>query len=261
MTEGPGNANHGNYYPAEALAVSFRTFEGVRCFLNHPSFSEERDRPERDVLDECGWFANVRMGDYQGRAAILGELHFMTNAAGREAVAMVRDAIRYQRQYPDRVLVGFSINASGPSHDEMRSGKPFHIVDAIDQVTSVDLVTFPARGGRVLELRESQPWRRRLQMEMAIGWESAFEEALREGAPDQARDANGRWVSVGDTVSLRDDPGGHAKVTAFHQDSQDQGEYVVLDRPLGGKRQWPKDAVRVHECDEPDADDEMRRAA
>ena len=157
ITEGAGNKTNRNFYSAAALSRSFKVFEGKKCFLNHPSTRDDDERPERDVREVCGWFANTALESYRGKTAVAADLHFTKNHAGREAHELIASALEYQRQYPssDDVLVGFSINASGASHEEIRDEEAWNVVESIDDAFSTDLVTFPARGGRVLALRES----------------------------------------------------------------------------------------------------------
>lgn len=175
ITAGPGNQRDKNFYPAEALQRSAHVFEGVKCFLDHPTASEEQDRPERSVRDQCGWFSNVRLSEADS-GAIVARLNYMTTAAGKEAGELVESELAYQKQYPsaDKVLIGFSINAEGPSHREERNDGTWNVVDGIENVMSVDLVTFPARGGKVLGLREAQTF-----ME-SKRWRQQFDAALKE---------------------------------------------------------------------------------
>src|SRR5689334_8969696 len=56
ISEGLGNKRDMNYYGPEAIASAPAQFEGAHCFLNHPSYSEERDIPERRVEGLCGYF-------------------------------------------------------------------------------------------------------------------------------------------------------------------------------------------------------------
>lgn len=187
LTEGAGNLTDGNYYTAEAIQQSARVFEGTKCFLNHPTKSEEDERPERDVRDLCGWYTNTRAQQVElpeGRKwAIVGKLKFNRNAAGKEAKDLVRDAIAYQREYPqgDQVLCGFSVNGAGPTTRGLIEGKNYNMVEAIDWVMSSDLVTFPARGGRAVALREAE------QMMDSRLWFAKLREACRRGRDGEAR--------------------------------------------------------------------------
>lgn len=178
ITEGPGNKRDRNFYPSKALIGSVEAFKGTKCFLNHPSKSEENDRPERDVRELCGWFSNVRVARVDDKNAIVGTLNFSKNEAGRDAKQLIESDLEFRRQHrdDDKVFVGLSINAEGPSHDEVMDGDSWNVVDGIEYVMSTDIVTFPARGGRVLGLREAETQYRQRQ------WRRAFTEAVEKAA-------------------------------------------------------------------------------
>lgn len=152
ISAGKGNRRDRNFYGPDMLRESTAVFEGVTSFLNHPTKTEEHERPERDVRDKCGWFSNVRVGRFDGREALIARFTTSTNSSGGEAKALVESDLEYQRQRvdPDKVFVGFSINAEGPSHEEVMDGETWNVVDKIEYCMSVDLVTFPARGGKVI---------------------------------------------------------------------------------------------------------------
>lgn len=182
MTEGAGNSRDGNYYTADCVRSAARVFEGAKCFINHPTESEEEDRPERDARDMCGWFSDVRPEKVGGRQALMAKLNFGSSTAAKEAKSLIKDAIRFQQQYPsdDKVYCGFSINAAGPSRIDAVDGAPRKVVESIDWAMSADLVTFPARGGKALALREAEQ-----EMESRF-WFDALREACRRGRRDDA---------------------------------------------------------------------------
>lgn len=167
ITPGPGNAQHGHFYPPDALASAVSVFDGARCFTDHPSKTEEQDRPERTVHELCGWFANVHVGQ---DGALLASSVF-DGAAADTARKTVEATMRYQKQYPDRVWAGYSINADGDWHpetterliqqypqyrDKLSQREVWNVIDNFTQAMSVDLVTFPARGGKVLSITEAE---------------------------------------------------------------------------------------------------------
>ncbi len=171
ITEGPGTSVQRMFYPPETLRESYRIFEGAKAFLDHPSRTEDEDRPERSVRDQCGWFSEAEIATIDGKTAVTAWFNFMRNSAGREARETIESALEYQRSYPLHVLAGFSINGGGPVHPVMMDGVEYRMVDSILHCASVDLVTFPARGGRVLgEMRESEPY--------GSTWRAAFDSAL-----------------------------------------------------------------------------------
>lgn len=194
ITAGPGNVHDGNFYPPEVIERDVPMFEGVKCFLNHPGRMDEENRPEREVQIIAGWFSNIQATPVDSQTAAVANLRYTADlsdqltAAGSQAKGLIESAIVYQRQYPDKVLVGFSINAEGPSHEvdaqtliqqypqfeqRLQERDTWNVVDGIAGAMSVDLVTFPARGGKVLGLVEA---RRRMASQR---WRAQFAAVLR----------------------------------------------------------------------------------
>jgi hypothetical protein len=162
LTEGLGNLRDRNYYGPEAIDSGVQVLEGAQSFINHLSESEERDRPEGDVLKLCGvWtgLEKVRVEPPDGServAAIAGWLNFDSSATGREAFAKAKDAIRFREDLGvQRDYLGVSINADGTSHPAKVHGEDVNYVDEITHASSCDIVTRAGRGGRFLHLGES----------------------------------------------------------------------------------------------------------
>lgn len=161
ITEGLGNRRNLNYYGAEAIMSAPAVFEGKPCYFNHPSESEERDIPERRVQDKFGYFKNCRTEIIDGLKACTGELHFDLSEGGREAFAKTCTALHYKTEFPgvDSEYVGLSIHADGDWEDRtvQWQGETLQVkyVTRFTDAVSCDLVTSPARGGRILALVES----------------------------------------------------------------------------------------------------------
>lgn len=161
ITEGLGNRRNMNYYSSDAIMTAPRIFEGKSCYLNHPSESEERDIPERRVQDKCGYFKNCRVETVDGLTACTGELHFDLSEAGRQAFDKACTALHYKSEFPglDAEYVGLSIHADGDWDDRTirYEGETLDVkyVTKFTDAVSCDLVTSPARGGRILALVES----------------------------------------------------------------------------------------------------------
>ncbi len=161
ITEGLGNRRNMNFYSSDAIMTAPAIFEGKSCFLNHPSASEDRDIPERRVQDKCGYFKNCRVESVDGVAACTGELHFDLSEAGRDAFDKARTALHYRQEFPgiDSEYVGLSIHADGDWEDRsvQWQGETLQVkyVTRFTDAVSCDLVTSPARGGRILTLVES----------------------------------------------------------------------------------------------------------
>jgi hypothetical protein len=164
LRAGKGNGRDRNLYTPEALrqSVADRMWEGRKCFLNHPSATEEQDRPERDVHEICGFWSGVELGTVDGVPALMGTLTLVENDAGREAKALLAAALALRQRVSCAgddcpSLVQFSISAVGESHLELIDGEQWNVVDKFypTAAASVDLVTSSATGSGVVSLSEA----------------------------------------------------------------------------------------------------------
>ena len=182
IQEGLGNLRDCYYYTRQCLetAVATAAFEGKKCFADHPSMSEEQDRPERSVRDILGHFENVHIEETKdGSARLVADLIIPHTHSFEWARTLVASSISFAKKYPDRELVGLSINASGdakslPIDEFMTSAslpegvKPkllkakevgatqVRVVSEIKDAVSVDLVTEPGARGKILEFIEAE---------------------------------------------------------------------------------------------------------
>ena len=180
IQEGLGNLRDGFYYTKEALASAVEAFEGRKCYADHPSRSEEQDRPERSVRDIVGHFRDVKLeeGD-DGVAMLTAELVMLPGEAYDWARSLVTQAVEYSKSYQDKELIGLSINANGdatamPMDQFIKESKipkgalpkiqkaqadglqQVRVVHTITDAVSTDLVTEPGARGKVLELIEGE---------------------------------------------------------------------------------------------------------
>lgn len=107
--------------------------KGTRVFFNHMTENEEWDRPAGDVTKIAG---KLRTDPVYEGDGLYGEIEF-----GESALPIVRD-------FHD--VIGLSIRAGGWSDED---GVIQEIVPS--KLNSVDLVTEPGAGGRLIELMES----------------------------------------------------------------------------------------------------------
>lgn len=138
----PGWGSSG-YYSAEVLenAAKAGVFKsGTKMFLDHPSKSEGRDRPERSVRD---------------LAAVLVEDAVWN---GEALVAVAHVAAPFHSLFSDpeiTTLIEVSIAAWADTRIGEAEGRKGEIITEITEVFSVDFVTFAGRGGRILTVMES----------------------------------------------------------------------------------------------------------
>lgn len=130
------------YYPKETLAAfGPATFaKGTKIFWNHPSISEESDRPERDVNSLAGKLISDARFDGSG---LVAEVEFYSHFA-----PLVKEMAGD---------IGLSIRAMGESRLGEAEGRQGPIIETLvaDPLTSVDVVTVAGAGGKFLSLLES----------------------------------------------------------------------------------------------------------
>ena len=180
IQEGLGNLRDAFYYTRAALESGVMAFEGKKCFADHPSRSEESDRPERSVRDIVGHFENCRLEEREDGGAILcADLVMLPDPGFRWARSLVQHALEYSKKYAGQEFIGLSINAAGDAEAKsleafIREGdipteaKPkllealeqgietVRVVSSIRDAVSTDLVTEPGARGKVLELLETE---------------------------------------------------------------------------------------------------------
>ena len=133
------------YYPADVLKRDgpkvFRA--GTQMFMDHPTLTGEKELPERSVRDLAGVLTSDAAWD---KAGLLGP--------GLYASARV---------YPDWAWtveskaqdIGVSIYAYGRAKDGEAEGRKGKILEELTAARSIDFVTVPGAGGRILPLYEA----------------------------------------------------------------------------------------------------------
>lgn len=130
----PGQGSSG-IYTAENLAESAALFKaGTEMFIDHPTESEEWERPERSIRDYAGVFLED---------ATVGEDGALYTVC--KVFSGVNELIKDKWEH-----IGVSINAwcADPISEN-------GIVPPIAGVRSVDFVTAPGAGGAIIDLLES----------------------------------------------------------------------------------------------------------
>lgn len=140
ISSGTGSSGH---YPAATIrdAVERKIWhKGQHVYMDHPSASEEGDRPERTLRDLVGVLDEDAVYDDAAEAA--------------EAVVKVYSPYRpLLTEMADDI--GLSIRAWAESSMGEVNGEAMPIITRLTEGMSVDFVTHAGRGGRVLEVLES----------------------------------------------------------------------------------------------------------
>ena len=150
ISEGWGSSG---YYSADLLRRVAPLFEvGTHQYIDHPSRSENDDRPERSLRDLAAVLATTAEYDPATRG-----LYAVSDVfpAYRQFLAEMKD------------YIGVSIRASGTVEYGEAEGREGPIVTSISAVESVDFVTRAGRGGRIVELLESA---RAQALEERVNW-------------------------------------------------------------------------------------------
>jgi hypothetical protein len=140
----PGWGSSG-FYPAEVLERDGpRVFtKGLHTYWDHPSVSEEKDRPERSLRDLAG--------------VLTQDAHYDANGlAGPGLYGETRVTEQYRGSVADLAPhIGMSIRAYGKAREGEVDGRKGNIIEQLVSARSVDYVTLPGAGGQILELFES----------------------------------------------------------------------------------------------------------
>jgi alkylhydroperoxidase family enzyme len=140
----PGWGSSG-FYPADVLERDGpKVFtKGLHSYWNHPSASEERDRPERDLRDLAG--------------VLTEDAHWDANGpAGPGLYSQARVAEQYRSTVADLApYIGMSIRAYGKAREGEADGRKGNVISELASARSVDFVTAAGAGGKILELFEA----------------------------------------------------------------------------------------------------------
>lgn len=140
----PGWGSSG-YYSKEVLKrdgpAIFKA--GTKNFWNHPTAAEESSRPEGDLRDLASVLTEDARYDDNGPAG-----------PGLYAKANV---MPHFREHVDSLAkhIGMSIRASGRAKEGKAEGKSGPIIEQLSRGVSVDYVTTPGAGGKILQLFEA----------------------------------------------------------------------------------------------------------
>lgn len=139
------NTSGSRYYPAEVLERDVpKTYPaGSHMYIDHPARSEDEDRPERSLTTLAATFLETpwAVQEADGRTVMRTTARVFSTWQ-----PLIREA------WP---VIGVSINGNGHGEWGEREGRSGTIVEELTYGRSVDFVTKPGAGGRVVGLLES----------------------------------------------------------------------------------------------------------
>lgn len=128
------------YYSKEVLKNSARLYStGTRMFMNHPTKTEQRERPERSVEDLAGYL-NKESAWWDENGPLGPGLYQQCRVFPR-FLNIIQDAAK---------IIGISHYVLGRTRTGQADGRTGPIVDSIDEVVSVDFVTRAGAGGGII---------------------------------------------------------------------------------------------------------------
>lgn len=162
----PGWGSSG-YYSSELLQRDGpKVFtEGLHMYLDHPTDSENSERPERSVKDLAG--------------RLVSDAYWQENGAAGPGLYADAEVFAPFRDVLDEIAphIGVSIRAAGRISEGERDGRTGRIVEELVQAESVDWVTRAGAGGQVVTIMESA---RNIQTPTPVA--QAIYEGIRNGA-------------------------------------------------------------------------------
>ncbi len=158
----PGWGSSG-YYSAEVLKRDGPKIfpKGTHQFIDHPGATESRDRPERSIRDlgavtvtDAEWRDDPRHGP---------GLYANAKPVNETSARLIEDLSPF---------IGVSIRAAGRFQPGEAEGRKGPIITSLERGDSIDFVTVPGAGGKVLQLMESA--------RNGPGWPMVKEDAVNE---------------------------------------------------------------------------------
>ena len=140
----PGWGASGYYAPQLLERDGPKAFmAGTKMFWNHPTQTEEAERPERDLRDLA--------------AELTEDAAYQANGADGPGLYANAKVFTTYREHVDELAphIGVSINALAQVRQGEVDGRKGTIVESINHVKSVDFVTEPGAGGKILQLFEA----------------------------------------------------------------------------------------------------------
>lgn len=138
------NKSGSRFYPAEVLERDIPVVypAGTQMFIDHPRLSEQEDIPERSLRGLAAVFTGTPYAVREGDQTVM-KVQARVFSQWREFLTEAHD------------VIGVSINGSGDGSITEREGRSGLVLERLTHGQSVDFVTKPGAGGRIVALLES----------------------------------------------------------------------------------------------------------
>lgn len=149
-----GMSKNRNNYRRKALKDGAPLYEGAKVYIDHKEADEDKRRFGRSVDRVAGFLKDVQPVMLQADGA--AEAAAPSVLALAATLVVTKESVRQEMvdayDEGNAALYGLSHDALCESVTAMASDGPYYDITRIESVKSVDLVTNPAAGGRVLRL-------------------------------------------------------------------------------------------------------------
>lgn len=139
----PGWGSSGYYAESLLKENADKFIAGLHMYWDHPTVTEEWQRPERTLRDLAG--------------ALVEEAEWKDEGWSGPGIYAKAKVFKDYKETVDEIAphIGISIRAYGTTHVGEAEGDSGDIVDSIVAVASADFVTLPGRGGKIKSMFES----------------------------------------------------------------------------------------------------------
>ncbi len=137
IIKGGFNVGKGRFYSESAVKDAVKVFEGIKMYANHPTPTEEKERPERDIRD---WVATLKNNSLSPQKNAVGEAHIHAG--------WFKEMVQNLHQIGNLDQLGTSINAIGKGLRQKIEEVETFYVEGLVKGRSVDFVTEPGAGGQ-----------------------------------------------------------------------------------------------------------------
>lgn len=142
----PGmNSGKTRFYPSEVLKRDYGVFTGQKMFADHQTEAQQKAQPEGSVNNWVGQLTKVWPEE---DGTIMGEAQLIDPPFKAKIAALAEKGLLKE--------MGISIRAVGEASTREVEGVETRYVESLLSARSVDFVTYPGAGGRVLAIESEQ---------------------------------------------------------------------------------------------------------
>ncbi|MCF8012614.1 MAG: hypothetical protein K9L56_15195 [Clostridiales bacterium] len=140
------NQTGSRYYEPGFLQEHLGRFEGAFGFVDHPTATEAKQKPERSMDTIAVTIENARWSEAQD--AVLGDVHFLDTDSGRNMRAAFENPIVRERAGLS-IYWPYGVEAENRRMNESDVMVPQKLLGSENERFDIDVVTRPTAGGKI----------------------------------------------------------------------------------------------------------------